>query len=387
MKTYRRLSWPILTAIVVALTLPVSVTVAQGRGHSGGGGGGSGAAYSIVELPSPNGDTDHYSVVKNISDVGLTGKVHVTGYHFYSSDEDRPYVWTMDAGGSFRIEDLSPWFWERTDLDVNSAGVICGGTSLLFGNQSPAVLFPDGKFVVLQAGFSRVRLNNPDPQGNFQVVGYHVLWDIAADGKILATTPLVDANETLLYAYDINDSHEIAGVVYVDNDRSKQQIPVVGWFVGGQLQLSPLTNPDPKVIVAFADMQIDHAGNLLGDGFTPSANIPGAISGRAVVWPASGGSFSLVNEFNNMNVAYGNGIATVNGFMQVVGTAYANSGGYPFLYMKGAVSDLNQLAESDEPWDIQGAEAINSAGMICSHGAIGTRRNRRAGTCLLIPAN
>lgn len=78
---------------------------------------------------------------------------------------------------------------------------------------------------------------------------------------------------------------------------------------------------------------------------------------------------------------------TVDGVMQVVGKAYASSGGYPYLYEAGELSDLNQLAVGDETWEIQGADDINHAGMICGYGRVGKRRNYLPGNCLLVPTN
>lgn len=351
----------------------------------GGGGGGGNVNYTIIPLASPDGDGSHYGVLSSISDLSPAGEVHVVGYHYHqSSDSDRAYCWTVDATGSVVIEDLSAWFWNH-DLDVNSVGVICGGTNTDYADRSPAVLLPDGKFVVLPETYSSVRLNNPDEQGVFQIVGRHVMWDIAIDGTILATTTLVDANGVQLYAYDVNDVEEIAGLIYVDNDPSAEPIPAIGRFVGGQLQISTRNNPNPDVIIGFSDMQIDNAGNLLGYGVESSESI--GFYPRAVIWPAAGGAIDLVSEFPSLNTAHGNGIATVDGVMQVVGDAHANSGTFPSLYANGALSDLNQLSEGDEPWEIIGVDDINHAGMICGHGRVGQRRNYRGEACLLIPTN
>ncbi len=383
----RRSKWTVGTLAIAAAMAMLSTGIAlaqqggKGGGNGGGGGGGSRSAYTIIPLPSPGGDGSHYGVLKSISDLGPAGEVHVVGYHYYSSD-DRPYCWTVDAAGNVEIEDLNAWFWARADLDVNSAGVICGGTNTQ--DKSPAVLFPDGTFVVLQAAYSSVRLNNPDEHGTFQVVGGLVMWDIASDGTILATTPLVDASGTQLHAYDVNDFEEIAGFIYVDNDTSQEQIPAMGSFVGGQLQISTRINPSPDVIIGFSDIQIDNGGNLLGFGVQPA---PLGFYPRAVVWPASGGSIDLVKEFPNLNTAHGNGIATVDGVLQVVGDAHANSGTFPYFYANAELSDLNGLSKGDEPWEIQGADGINHAGMICGHGRVGRRGNYRAEACLLVPTN
>ncbi len=371
MKSYKR---TIGTLAVVTAACLLCFTLAEAKKKP------NIAAYTIVSLPSPDGDGSHYGVLNSISDLGLAGEVHVVGYHSHPLDGDRAYCWTVDATGQVEIEDLSLWFWHH-GLDVNSAGAICGRTD---GDHFPAVLLPDGTFVVLQAASSSARLNNPDAQGDFQVVGRHVMWDMASDGTILATTSLVDANGTQLYAYDVNDYEEIAGVIYLDNDLSMEQIPAIGTFVNGQLQISTRSNPSPEVIIGFSDMQIDNGGNLLGYGLEPATF---GHYARAVIWPASGGSIDLVKEFSFLNTAHGNGIATVDGLMQVVGDAHAKSGTFPGFYASGELSDLNRLSEGDEPWEILGVDAINQAGMICGHGRVGKRRNRRGEACLLIPTN
>jgi hypothetical protein len=247
------------------------------------------------------------------------------------------------------------------------------------------VLLPDGTFVVLPAAYSSVRLNNPDESGVFQVVGRYVMWDIASDGTVLATTSLVDANGTQLFAYDVNDHEEIAGFVHVDNDPTMEQVPAVGRFVDGQLQISTRVNPNPDVIIGFSDMQIDNGGNLLGYGIEPAATI--GFYARAVIWPASGDAIDLVQEFPKLNTAQGNGIATVDGVMQVVGDAWDGRASIPYFYANGVLSDLNRLSEGDEPWEIGGVDDINHAGIICGLGRVGKRNTYRAANCLLIPTN
>ena len=280
------------------------------------------------------------------------------------------------------LEDLSAWFWERENLDVNSPGVLCRGTNNDYASRGSAVLLPDGTFLVLSASYSSLRRNNPDDYNIFQVMDHHVMWDITINGTILDTTPLVDADGTELHAYDISDRGEIAGYIYLNNDPSTEQIPAIGTFVHGQLQIAMRINPNPDVIIGFADVQIDNAGNLLGYGVEPGTI---GFYARAVIWPASGGAIDIVNEFPFLNTAHGNGIATVDGVMQVVGDAHGNSGTFPYSYVNGELNDLNQLSEGDEPWEIQGLDGINQAGMICGHGRVGKRRNDRAEACLLIP--
>ena len=342
---------------------------------------GRGAAYTIISLPSPDGATSHHGVVESISDLGPADEIHVVGYHYHASDGDRAYCWSVGTAGDVAIEDLSLWFWHH-DLDVNSAGVICGGTNTDYGDRSPAVLLPDGTFIELPGPYTAVRLSNPDEHDIFQVVGRHVMWDIAADGTILGSTSLTDANGTQLNAFDVNDNGEIAGVVRVSNGPSMEEFPAVGRFVDGELQISLLVNPSPEVIIGFADMRIDNSGNLLGFGVEPGTI---GFYPRAVVWPDSGGSIDLVTEFSALSTAHGNGIATVDSVMQVVGRAHANSGGFPYIYTQGELTDLNRLSEGDEPWDIEAVYDINHAGIICGYGKVGRRRNYRAEACLLVP--
>jgi hypothetical protein len=73
--------------------------------------------------------------------------------------------------------------------------------------------------------------------------------------------------------------------------------------------------------------------------------------------------------------------------MQVVCDAHDSTGTYPVLYSNGLISDLNQLSEGQEPWELMGVRAINQEGIICGHGRVGKRRSYRAGSCLLIPNN
>jgi hypothetical protein len=85
----------------------------------------------------------------------------------------RLVCWIVSADGNVNSEDLYAWFWEH-DLDVNSAGIILGGTNAPDLDRMPALLFPDGQLLVLSGsnfGSDSARLNNPNQDGVFQVVG------------------------------------------------------------------------------------------------------------------------------------------------------------------------------------------------------------------------
>jgi hypothetical protein len=373
----------IATASTIAILLAASVAYAKKPDVPGGPVGGVLPAYAIFPIPSPFDSGSHNPALLSISDVSSAGEIFVVGYQYsQAADADLAHCWAVDAGGEVEIEDISNWFWHH-DLDVNSAGVVCGNANTDYP-RSPSVLLPNGEFISLQAEDSRVRLNNPDNQGIFQVVGRHVLWDITLNGTVLAATPLVDEGGTQLHACDVNDHGVISGFIFPHNDLANEQIPAFGKFVDGKLQIATRVNPSPDVITGFWDIQIDEAGNLLADGVEPAPTL--GVFQRAVVWQVSGVGIDLASQFRP-NIFRAGGIASIEGEMQVVCNAHDNTGTYPVLYSKGAMADLNQLAEGDEPWEIQGVSAINSAGVICGHGRVGKRRSYRAGSCLLIPTN
>jgi len=355
-----------LAAVVAGCLVGTVITQAR-KPDNPPGGGGDPAPYLIIELPSlvPNQGV----LTESISEVSADGCIYVVG----KANGGRACLWTIDADLAVVAEDLGDWLYD-TSLDVNSAGVVAG---LRPGDLTPVLLMPDGQLVDLpeatdvRPGINRVRINNPDESGVFQAVRSHVLFDVSMDGTILATTLLEDPSGTPLYATDINDSDQIAGFVVENN----VDVPAVGEFTGeGELLITTLVSPDPG-IDGFVDMQIDHAGNVLGDGWE------GPGYERGVVWLASGGAIDLAAELGTV-FASGEGIASVNGAMQCVGAWYDRDI-KAYVYSAGASFDLQ---DSDSTWfAIDLAGDINSSGVICARGKVGKRRNYRLAGCLLIP--
>jgi probable HAF family extracellular repeat protein len=61
----------------------------------------------------------------------------------------------------------------------------------------------------------------------------------------------------------------------------------------------------------------------------------------------------------------------MNNAGQVVGYARGTGGNYAFLYLNGAIVDLNTLIPSNSGWTLTSAAAINDAGQIAGTGQIG----------------
>lgn len=160
-----------------------------------------------------------------------------------------------------------------------------------------------------------------------------------------------------------------------------ERILAVGSYWNGPLEIFLRANPNSAEIDGFWSAQIDGAGNLLG--FAYELVELGSLS-RTVIWPASGGAIDLGTE-TGISSTEGNGIALVDGVMQVVGRAEDDGRGTrAYLFTNGKLSDLGPMSSGDQKWWFDRAEGVNTAGMICGVGKVGSRRNRQLHGFLLI---
>lgn len=375
MNAHKSCNWlAVLVALTMAFTLTLAFTPALAKppkDKPGGDGGGDAAAYLIIELPSliPNEGV----LTQAISDVALDGSVYVVG----NANGSRACIWTIDADGSVFAEDLGDVLYGN-GLDVNSAGIVAGRPPDDF---APVLLLPNGDLVNLPGGSSpNVRINNPDGIGVFQAVSDDLLWDVAADGTVLGTTVLVDATGTHFFATDINDSGVMAGFEM----QGTTAVQAVAAFVGAELVITTLVNPNPSVITGFADMEISGGGDVLGEGSEPAETEWGGVYPRSVIWLADGGTVDLGAELN-VRHADGTGIATVNGSVQCTGKYYTRDL-IAFVYAGGSYLDLQPASEGVRNWlEIDHAGGINSSGIICARGKVGKRRDYELLGCMLIP--
>ena len=305
---------------------------------------------------------------------------------FETGSGSEPCMWTINGGGPVAA-DLTGLIEVATD--VNSAGVICGRTSL-----RPVLLFPNGSTVFPEDASAEgpIRaVNNPDGDGVFQAVGtvtnesgyVPYLWDVSTDGTVLNSTILTDPDGQSFYPYDVSDTEEMSGTVVIDN----MAVPAVASFDGnGDLQISLLPNPNPQEIEGFWDLQIDDGGNVLGYGWqNVQVNGHPATYPRAVIWPVNEAAIDLSDETRTTTTG-GHGIALVDGTMQVVGRGENDGrGAFAFSYTNGKMSDLEKNSDGTDPWNFDRAEGINAVGMICGVGTVGSRMNRQLHGYVLIP--
>jgi hypothetical protein len=366
----------VFTALIVGLLPAISKAGKPDKpGKPGGGSGGD--PYLVVELPQLFPDEGF--LTESVSDVSPEGFVYVVGNH-----GRRACLWTVDTSDpalTVVADDLSASLY-RNGLDVNSAGIVAGWQrDDLNGDLTPVLLTPNNEIVHLPEAkeHAQIRINNPGESGIFQVVGDDLLWDVSVDGTVLGPTVLVDAQGRHLYATDINDSQQIAGLIV----QNEVFVPALGEFAeDGELSITPLINPDPEFIAGFSDMQIDDAGNVLGDGWEEPADpdLPGVFP-RAVVWQANGQVIDLGTELGTTYIS-SNSIANVNGTMQCVGT-YLNRDLIAYVYSAGTLFELQDV--DSQFFEIDRAGGINRAGMICARGKVGKRRDYQLLGCLLIP--
>jgi hypothetical protein len=349
------------------------------------------APYTIVDLPGPYHTADgnwSNSFTEKISNPNpVTGTVYVTGWHARPDGVQRSCLWAVNGGQNVAAAGLHGLIFANA---VNSAGVV-GGSQ----DGRPALRFLDGNVVLLpttENNFGLVRgLNDPDSNGLFQVVGFQqsntptivqyqgMLWTVRTDGSVLFTQSLMDVMGLSFEPCDVNNDGVMAGVTKTNGPFEALLV----WFDDNNaFQIEYLPNPNPAVIRYWRDVQIDDTGNVVGYGAEPTAN-PSSYP-RAVVWPINGQVVSL-SSLNGGASTMGNGIATVNGVMQVVGSAFSNNGWYAYLYTPSKLSDLNRLSKGPQAWQLFDGGGINRAGWICGSGRAGSGRTAQQHGCVLIP--
>jgi hypothetical protein len=296
-------------------------------------------------------------------------------------------LWAVNAAQSVAVANLDGIIVAR---DVNSAGIV-GGSA----NGFPALRLADQTVVTLPTSDDIIGwvmgLSDPDENGEFLVVGFQqpydpsaviyqgMLWTVAGNGAVLNTQMLVTAQGIRFDAYDVGNTGIMAG-----RARLAEQSPALAWFdANGALQFEYLPNPAPGAIRYWHDVQIDDAGNVVGRGAEPVTDGFGQYP-RAVVWPIDGPVVSL-STLNGGNSTEGNGIASVNGRMQVAGSAFGNNGWYASLYTQGRLSDLNRLSKGSQTWSLWHGAGVNRAGWICGRGRVGSARSAQQHGYVLIP--
>ncbi len=375
----------LVMAVVAACLTPHTSAFAQ-KGKPGGGG--TTAAYTIVDLQSPyhaaDGNWSQTYADKISQPHPVSGTAFVTG-RYVRYAQSSPCLWAVQSTQSVSVIDLAGLI-EPTD--VNAAGVVGGSV-----NDRPAILVPDVGVVILPTinnGLGQVvALNDPDADGAFDVLGFQqasgpgnveTLWTIASDGTVLSVQLLVNEQVPTLHLYDVNNAGIMAGVSWQDGFA----VPLLAWIdEQSALQIEYLPNPDPDAIRYFRNMQLDDTANVLGYGAEPAPDL--GEYPRAVVWPLDGQVLSLSTLIGG-NTTSGNGIATVNGAMQVVGAGFANATGrYALLYTSGKVTDLNRVSKGSQSWSLWMADGVNTAGWICGRGRVKVGRSSEDHGYVLIP--
>ena len=246
------------------------------------------------------------------------------------------------------------------------------------------MLLPDGTGVFpaeLSVTGNLLGINDPDSSGVFQVVGIvdlpgpdgiirpvGMVWSVDVAGNILSGDELSDAENRSLFPYDISNSLFVGASLVSWPSPS----PALGAFDDEGALLIDLL-PIPPGIDGVFGYQVDDAGNLLGFGYKLSPSGIGYYA-RAVIWPTDGSVIDLTAQTGVADTE-GNGIAFVNGTMQVVGRGHNNIGdAFAYLYADGSITDLNRVSRGDRSWILQFGEGVNTAGMICGQGRVGAKR-------------
>jgi hypothetical protein len=376
-------------AFAALLVIGESTAVANKKG----GGGGTTAAYNIIDLRSPYHAADgnwSFTAADRISHPDpSTGTAFICGWYDRGDGTSRSCLWGVSAAQSVAVADLDGVLDARP-RDVNSAGIV-GGSA----NGRPALRLTDQTVVTLPTSGDIIGwvtgLSDPDEYGDFLVVGFQqpydpstviyqgMLWTVAGSGAVLNTQMLVTAQGISFEPYDVGNSGIMAG-----RTRVAGQTAALAWFdANGDLQITNLLNPAPETIQYWHHMQIDDAGNVVGRGAEPVSGGVGNYP-RAVVWPIDGPVVSL-STLAGGNSTEGNGIATVNGRMQVAGSAFGTNGWYASLYTQGRLLDLNRLSKGSQSWSLWHGAGVNRAGWICGQGRVGSAKSAQQHGYVLIP--
>jgi hypothetical protein len=382
---------PRICALVFAAVLVIGQSTAFAQKK--GGGGGTTAVYNIIDLRSPYHAADvnwSFAAADRISHPDpSTGAVYICGWYDRGDGTSRSCLWGVSAAQSVAVADLDGVLDARP-RDVNSAGIV-GGSA----NGRPALRLPNQSVVTLPTSGDIIGqvmgLSDPNENGEFLAVGFQqpydpstviyqgMLWTVAGNGAVLNTQMLVTAQGISFEPYDVGNTGIMAG-----RARVAEQAPALAWFdPNGTLQLDYLPNPAPAAIRYWHDMQIDDAGNVVGRG---AELVSGGVGNypRAVVWPIDGPVASL-STLTGGTSTQGNGIALVNGSLQVAGSAFSNNAWYAFLYTQGRLSDLNRLSKGSQTWSLWHGAGVNRVGWICGQGRVGSGRSAQQHGYVLIP--
>lgn len=188
-----------------------------------------------------------------------------------------------------------------------------------------------------------------------------VLWTVDGPG-----TPAALATNGAGIAYAVNDFGDLVGQMEVGDEGS---FVSRAFFLGATGSYWQVESPD--AMLSSAALCINHEGACAGFAELKEATHAALLK--------NGQPCDDLDTLNSVySVAYG-----INRQRQVVGLFVASheDEDRAFLWEDGHMADLNERVESEEPWLLVEARAINDAGQIVGYGL----RNQRERAYLLTP--
>jgi probable HAF family extracellular repeat protein len=282
-----------------------------------------------------------------VTDLGGFGGSSAVGYKI--NDSGASVGWASTAGndqhaflslGGGAIADLSPGSPDTFAYGINAAGTIAG-TSYENGQAHGEVWTASGS-VDLGAGVFATGINDPGA-----VIGGNGHAFVLVNGvyRDLGALPGGDWSS----AYGINNSGNVVGYGDVGNGTFRGFV----WTPGaGMTELGTLGGNNSYA------MGINDSGEVIGHAATSA--------GYDHAFLAIGALMSDLGTLGGANsYAYG-----INDGGSVVGYSYLASGENPhaFIWVNGAMVDLNSLIGAGSEWELVGAYGINNAGQIVGEG-------------------
>ena len=340
--------------------------------------------YTFTDLGGLPGLTFKQSSARAINDSGqIVGKSYTAGP---TGHVEHPVVWAKDATGKYVITDLGTFGGPSgAALGINAQGEIVGVAQDAAFNSHGFLIRPltvNGTKVWYQ-DLNRDGINDlmtnlgaVDAQGisdNTQIAaGANLVQFDAAGNEVVTTLPRNGAG------YAVNDNRQVAGRV---DDAAAPLQPAI-WQVDAagnalsMITLAPLPGNTYGEALCI---------NALGQAAGASSYVSGNSSyPRATLWK-SGATPTDLGSLSSQSTSQAQGINTVNGVLQVVGSAnILNRGQRGFVWKNGVMTDLNTLISASGV-TLAGASSINAQWQVVGDASVTVSRNTESHGFLLTP--
>lgn len=185
-----------------------------------------------------------------------------------------------------------------------------------------------------------------------EMAGHDTFWN--SDGT---TVDLGDLGGGGTFAYDINNSGQVAGV-------SSTQDNVNHAFIWDEQ--SGIQDLDPNAILFSSASGINEAGDAVGSTFFNGVGL------HAALWNSQIG----IQDLGSLGESYSSHASEINNYGQVVGDSFGIDFSHGFLWDDNSgMRDLNDLIPFDSGWVVEWGSSINDLGQIVGTGSLNGERH------------